>query len=282
MIGFLNINKQAGVSSAFITNKLKHVAKEKVGHLGTLDPMATGVLPVAIGKATRLFDYFLNKNKEYIFDVKFGEQTDTLDLQGKVIAKNEKVPTKSQILSILPQFFGKQQQIPPAFSAKSINGQRAYKLAREGAEVELKPKEVEILGLELLEFKDSTATFKMQCSSGTYVRSVARDIAKKLNTIATTTRIFRTQSGIFNIDSSITLDEATQNLEGHLISITDALKNIKQIKISVKEEQALLCGKQVELNEDDCKFCLLITKENKVYGLASILNKKVTVLSFLL
>jgi len=282
MIGFLNINKPSGVSSAFITNKLKHALKEKVGHLGTLDPMATGVLPVAIGKATRLFDYFLNKNKEYIFTIKFGTETDTLDITGKVTKENDLVPTKSQILKILPQFIGKINQIPPQFSAKSVNGQKAYKLARQGEMVDLKPKEVEIFGLELLKFKNKEATFKMQCTSGTYVRSVCRDLASSLGTIATTTQIYRTKSGVFNIENSIALEDAIGNAENHIIRIEDALKNLPQITINKEEENALLCGKQVKLNAQDCNACLLITETHCVYGLAKIYGGQVKVLSFLL
>jgi len=282
MIGFLNINKESGVSSAFITNKLKHALKEKVGHLGTLDPMATGVLPVAIGKATRLFDYFLNKNKEYIFTIKFGTETDTLDITGKVTKENDLVPTKSQILKILPQFIGKINQIPPQFSAKSVNGQKAYKLARQGEMVDLKPKEVEIFGLELLKFKNKEATFKMQCTSGTYVRSVCRDLASSLGTIATTTQIYRTKSGVFNIENSIALEDAIGNAENHIIRIEDALKNVPQIAITKEEENALLCGKQVKLNAPDCNACLLITETHCVYGLAKIYGGQVKVLSFLL
>ncbi|MBQ7579224.1 MAG: tRNA pseudouridine(55) synthase TruB [Clostridia bacterium] len=283
MIGFLNINKPADVSSAFITNKIKHKTKQKVGHLGTLDPMATGVLPVAIGKATRLFDYFLDKDKEYVFSVKFGILTDTLDICGQTLKENNIVPSKNQILNILPEFIGKQMQIPPQYSAKSVNGERAYKLARNGETVNLPPKEIEIYSLELLDYKEKEAEFKMHCSSGTYVRSVARDLANKLKTIATTIKIHRTKSGFFKIEDSVSLESVLDNPDKYLVDVLDVLKTNTKITLTEQEKTDLLCGKVVKVNKlKDEKNVVLKTIDNRVYGLANIENGIVKVSSFLL
>ena len=282
MIGFININKQAGVSSAFITNKLKHIAKEKVGHLGTLDPMATGVLVVSIGKATRLFDYFLNKDKEYIFGVKFGKQTDTLDMAGKITMENGKVPTKAQILSILPQFIGRQDQIPPEYSAKNINGERAYNLARQGKEVNLAPKQIEIYSLDLLDFKDNEASLKVHCSSGTYVRSLARDIAKSLGTIGFASFIKRTKAGHFGINESVSLDEALKDISSHLISIESVFKDSNKIKLNKSQTESLICGKQTKIESEDKQDVLLMAFDSRVLGLADIIGGIIKIKSFLL
>ena len=250
MIGFLNINKQAGVSSAQITNKLKHALKTKVGHLGTLDPMATGVLVVAVGKATRLFDYFLNKDKEYIFGVKFGQETDTLDRDGKIIAENTILPTKEQILAILPKFIGALNQTPPAYSAKNINGKRAYNLARQGKEVKLAPKKIEIYSLELLDYKEGEAVFKVHCTSGTYVRSLARDIAKSLGALAFASFINRTKAGPFSLEQSDSIEETIKDINSHLISIESVLNKNQKAQLNKTQTQDLLCGKQVVIKKE--------------------------------
>ena len=180
MIGIILVNKPSGMTSSNVVVKIRHISKVKrVGHLGTLDPLASGVLPICLGKATRLFDLFLQKDKSYVAHIEFGKLTDSLDIDGKVISENGKVPSREEILNVLPKFIGKISQMPPSFSSKVINGVRAYKLARLGQEVQLKPCDVTITKLELLsQINENTYEFLVGCSSGTYIRSLARDIAE--------------------------------------------------------------------------------------------------------
>ena len=183
--GFFNVNKPSGITSSTVVNKLKWLTGVPCGHMGTLDPLASGVLPVGVGNATRLFDYFLEKEKEYIAEFTFGVDSDTLDSTGNLICGGH-VPNEREIEIVLPTFFGDIMQVPPKYSAKNVNGQRGYDLARAGVEFTLPPKQVRIDGIELLgksKDKENTFLFKIRCGGGTYIRSLARDIANALEQI---------------------------------------------------------------------------------------------------
>ena len=165
--GFINVDKPSGVTSSAIVNKIKWLSGVPCGHMGTLDPLASGVLPVGVGNATRLFDYFLQKQKTYIAEFTFGETADTLDCTGEIV-RGGHVPTESEILEVLPQFIGEIDQIPPKYSAKNVNGKRGYELARAGIEFELQPKRIVIHDLELLgKSNDDTFRVKIRCGGGT-------------------------------------------------------------------------------------------------------------------
>ena len=193
MIGFVNVNKPSGISSSKVVSICKKIFNtKKIGHMGTLDPLAEGVLPIAIGKATRMFDYFLDKHKEYVAEFTFGMTTDTLDAEGNIIEKCDYIPTKEKIIEILPSLIGVIDQIPPQYSAKKVNGRCAYDLARAGQIVDLKPKRIEIYDIKLLEVKDNKFTFLIECSGGTYIRSIARDIATLVNSKAYMSKLIRT------------------------------------------------------------------------------------------
>lgn len=206
--GFINLNKQSGMSSNRALSVIKKVlnAKEKeikVGHLGTLDPLACGVLPVAIGKSTRLFDYCLNKTKRYRARFTFGYTSESYDLATELIKVDGEEVTLDKIKTVLPQFLGKIDQIPPLYSAKSIGGVRAYKLARKGADIELPSKQIEIYSIEVLSQTDtSTYEFIIECSSGTYIRSIARDLGERLGTQAVMSYLCRERSGEFTLENS--------------------------------------------------------------------------------
>ena len=206
--GIILLDKPKGLSS-FMAGKLvgRAVGASKFGHMGTLDPMATGLLVVAINKATKLFDKFLHSDKEYLATYNFGYETDTLDGEGEITKKNDVVVCKDSLEQVCEKFVGKQSQIPPIYSAKKINGKKAYELAREGKIVELKPKEVELYSLKLLGGGNNSYSFKINCSSGFYVRSLGRDIAKEFSTFATTTCIRRTQCSGFDLKDAQTLEE---------------------------------------------------------------------------
>lgn len=207
--GIINVNKPSGVTSFTVVNKIKKIlGTKKVGHLGTLDPLASGVLPVAVNKATKLFDYYLKKEKEYIAEFEFSYETTTLDAEGEIINKNEKIISTSDLIKVIPLLVGEINQVPPAFSAKKVNGVRSYDLARNGQSVELKPSKVFIKNIEILEeIKQNKFKLKINCGAGTYVRSIGRDLAKMLDTYATMTSLIRTKSGEFNIENSLTIEQ---------------------------------------------------------------------------
>ena len=207
MNGFINVIKPSGISSAGVVGKVKRALKCDCGHMGTLDPMAKGILPIALGKTCRLFDYLLDKEKTYVAEFRFGCETDTLDKTGKVTATSSVIPTKKEIEKVLPVFIGEINQIPPKYSAKCVDGKKGYELARKGVEFELKPKKVKIFGLTLLEYENAVLKLTIDCGGGTYVRSLGRDIGYALNTLAVMESLDRTKSGAFDYDSGVTLDD---------------------------------------------------------------------------
>ena len=259
MKGFLNLNKPSGMSSAravaIVKNKLG-IKNEKIGHTGTLDPMASGVLPIAIGRATRLFDFMLSKQKSYIAEFTFGFETDTLDTEGEIIAKSELIPNEQAVMQALDEFIGEIQQVPPLYSAKSINGQRAYKIARENKSVELKPCTVKIFEFELLSKQNNIFKFKITCGSGTYIRSLCRDLAYKLNSNATMTSLVRIKSGVFKIENSINIDDVTIQ---DILPCEFVLENLPSLNINMEEEKALLNGKKLQKTS-------LVAGEYKIYN----------------
>ncbi len=206
----INLNKPSGMSSFYAVKKVARLlGVKKAGHMGTLDPYGTGILLVGVNKATKLFDEYLKKTKTYLATFHFGYETDTLDSEGTVINENHiKELTNEEIIEIIPKFIGKQNQLPPVFSAKKINGKKAYEMAREGKEVEVKPKEVEIYNIELIRgFGNNNFEFEISCSAGTYIRSLCRDMARELSTYGTMLSIIRTKCGNFNIMDACTLND---------------------------------------------------------------------------
>lgn len=296
MKGFFNINKPRGMNSTKVVAIIKRLTHEKVGHLGTLDPDAHGVLPIAVGKATRLFDFFLNKDKVYEARGRFGVLTDTLDESGRVVLMNDVRPTRAQLEAVLPLFCGKQMQMPPAFSAKQVDGERAYDKARRGEEVTLTPREICVYSLELLSFEGDEFAVRINCSAGTYVRMLIRDIAEKLGAIATTIDIFRTRSGAFDIASSISIDDLNNlcplggELSKHgedgggisLIPIEDALSGQEKVRLTEPQVKNLLCGRGQSLPYKDAKNVLFLTPEGDTYGLGDIENEQIRITAFLL
>lgn len=272
MIGFYNILKPTGVSSGFVVNKIKRITNEKVGHLGTLDPSASGVLSIAVGKATKFFDYFLNKDKEYVALAKFGVLTNTLDSDGEILKREDVKVSLEDIKKVLPSLCGKVEQIPPIFSSKNVNGERAYDLARQGKQVVLEPKKVQIYSIKAEKLtQNNLFRIKIHCSSGTYVRSIIRDIAEKIGTVATTVCIIRTCSGKFEISDSITLDELAENPEKHLIRINSIL-NLPEIELSLLQAKDLFSGKEIMLDRDDGEY--LSFYQGEEFSVLKIENKK--------
>ena len=224
--GWVILDKDSGLFSRTAGGKIaRMIGTKKFGHIGTLDPMASGVLPIAIGDATKMIPFVeeISPNvKEYLFSLQFGFETDTLDITGREIARNDIIPSESDVMSVLPKLIGKISQVPPQYSAVHVDGKRAYDAARQGRAVEIPPRDVEIYELEFLGIRGKSWHFRVRCSRGTYVRSIARDIAKLCGTIATVDMIRRTQSGGFDIKSAVKLD-FLENLFNNSASIDENL-----------------------------------------------------------
>ena len=214
--GIIVLNKPTGMSSSLAVQIVKRALRpNKIGHLGTLDPLGTGILLLAVNKATKLFDEYLHKQKTYRAVFYFGKETDTLDSEGEIINKNKCNITLEQVQEIAKSFVGEFDQLPPLYSAKKVNGKKAYELAREGKTVELKTRRVTIYSCKVLyQIQPNTFMFEIHCSSGTYIRSICRDIAYKLSTYGTMLAIIRTTCGDFTLNDCCTLEEVkSQNFK---------------------------------------------------------------------
>jgi tRNA pseudouridine55 synthase len=258
--GWLILDKPRGLGSTQAVGAVKRVLREggygkvKVGHGGTLDPLAEGVLPIALGEATKLAGRMLESDKVYAFTVKFGEQTDTLDTEGPVIATSEVRPTLAQVEAVLPRFTGAIEQAPPMYSAIKIDGQRAYDLARAGEEVEMKLRAVTIHDLTVSDATGEGAldsvTLIAHVSKGTYIRSLARDIALALGTVGHVTYLRRTKAGPFTDNQAISLDLLNEigkgaPLNDHLLPLEAGLDGIPALSLNPESAQAVRQGRVV-------------------------------------
>lgn len=248
--GWVNFDKPAGMSSTQAVGKVRWLFQaQKAGHAGTLDPLATGILPIALGEATKTISYIQDALKSYEFEITWGEQRDTDDSEGKVIATSDHRPTRVEIEAALPAYMGEIQQTPPKFSAIKIDGERAYDLARDGKEFEIKSRIVYIENFELVDAQPHTARLRMLCGKGTYVRSLARDLALKLGTCGYVSDLRRTQTGPFPQETAISLDNLTAlsdsaGLNQALLPLEAALDDILALPLR-QEELARLRNGQV-------------------------------------
>ena len=254
--GWIVLDKPIGLGSTTAVSAVKRILRQagepktKVGHGGTLDPLASGVLPIALGEATKLAGRMLDATKAYDFTIRFGEETDTLDAEGKVIATRDIRPTHKQIEALLPRFTGEIEQVPPAFSALKIEGKAAYARARAGEEVDLKPRRVTIHALEMIEASADSATLSATVSKGTYIRSLARDIAHALNTVGHVTMLRRTRAGPFSLNQAISLDfleEAAKarRLTRTVLPLDAALDDIPALPVTPDQAQLLRHGQRL-------------------------------------
>lgn len=268
MTGFIIVNKAAGTSSAHEVNKIKRLSNTPCGHMGTLDPMASGVLPVAMGNAARLFDYFLDKRKTYVAEFKFGLDSDTLDTTGTVTKTGGRVPRETEIVNILPSLCGEVMQVPPKYSAKNIGGKRGYQLARSGVEFELAPKKVNIYSIKLLQkISQDSFSFEIECGGGTYIRSIARDLGKSLNTYAIMSGLVRTKSGCFDIKDAVKTEELTSNNFENFIIATDSVLPFDSVYPTEYEAKRLFNGLSVPCTYADGLYKIYFT-DGSFYGLA--------------
>ena len=245
LFGFLNIYKPKGMTSFDVVAKLRRVTKIKqIGHTGTLDPFAVGVLPICIGKSTRLIEY-LEDDKEYLATVQFGKDTDTYDLDGAVVKNYYNKITQDDLLSVLDDFRGEIEQLPPIYSAIKVNGKKLYEYARKGEEVEIKPRKVFISKLELVNFDEEKQEGKILvgCSKGTYIRSIAYDIGQKLSCGGYLTALERTKAGMFNKENSTPLEDFKEfsDVENKLINPLDVLP-LPQVKLNDIENERVNHG----------------------------------------
>lgn len=281
MDGILVINKSKGLTSNDIVKKVKKILNTKVGHTGTLDPNATGVLPLLLGNATKISKYLINHDKEYEAVIKLGAKTTTADVEGKIIEEkevNKEKLKKENIEEVLKSFIGKQQQIPPIYSAIKVNGKKLYEYARQGKEVEIKARNIEIYDLKLLKIdsKNDELTINVKCSKGTYIRSLCEDIAVKLETLGYMKELNRIQVGEFNIKDSVTIEEFKANIENkdysNIIGIEKIFKEIPEITIKQREYEKYLNG--VKIDTDNMDGIYRIYLDNKFSGLGIVENKK--------
>jgi len=254
--GWIVLDKPVGLGSTQAVGAVKRIIREageprtKVGHGGTLDPLASGVLPIALGEATKLCGRMLDATKGYDFTIRFGEETDTLDAEGRIIATSDVRPTPLQIEAVLSHFTGEIEQIPPAFSALKIEGKAAYARARAGEELELKPRQVTIFNLRVVEANADGVTLSAAVSKGTYIRSLARDIAKALNTVGHVTMLRRIRAGPFSLESAISLDfleEAAKarRLTRTVLPLTAALDDIPALPVTPDQARLLRHGQML-------------------------------------
>lgn len=252
--GWIVLDKPRGLGSTQAVSAVKRVlrqggyAKTKVGHGGTLDPLAEGVLPIALGEATKLAGRMLDASKIYEFTIRFGEETDTLDTEGEVIERSDLRPNLAEIESVLSRFTGSIEQAPPAYSAIKIDGKRAYDRARAGEEVEMKVRKVEIFALELGAFNESDATLTAHVSKGTYIRSLARDVAHALGTVGHVTYLRRIKAGPFHQNQAISLDKLEDlgkgaPLQDLILPLGAGLDDIPALKLDSVSAQAVRQGR---------------------------------------
>ena len=251
--GWIIIDKPLGLGSTTAVSWVKRALREageprtKVGHGGTLDPLATGVLPIALGEATKLAGRMLDATKEYQFTVEFGTQTDTLDREGQVIATSDVRPTRAELDAVLPRFIGPIEQLPPAYSAIKVDGQRAYDRARKGETVEMKTRAVTVFDLKLLDVDGAPATFSTTVSKGTYIRSLARDLALALGTVGHVTMLRRTRAGPFGLDRAISLDflddaAKARDLTRMVLPLAAGLDDIPALRVTPDQARLLRQG----------------------------------------
>lgn len=254
--GIIVINKEEDMTSFDVVRKVKKIlACKKVGHTGTLDPMATGVLPICIGKATKAANYLIKDNKAYIAEVKLGEVTDTYDREGTIVSTNNVNTSEEKLTKVIKSFVGKIIQVPPKYSALKINGQKMYDLARKGIEFEVKGREIEVFSIEILNINLPYFTIRVTCSKGTYIRSLAYDIGQKLGCGAHLFNLQRIKSGNFNIDQSLKLEALNlENIESILISVEELFKDFNSFTIEPYFEKLFLNGVSIKDNRLISKF----------------------------
>lgn len=289
--GLINVLKPPGPTSSDIVTRIKRILNvKKVGHMGTLDPLAAGVLVIAVGKGTRLFDFLTYKRKKYRAIFTFGLETDTADSAGKATGKSDILPDADGINDALAHFRGRISQLPPKYSALKIGGKKAYELARAGEDFTIKTREVDIFRFEMVTepVADSTVcgvpcksfVFDIECSGGTYIRSLCTHLAERLGTKAYMSMLIRTGSGNFDIGAAYTLDEIEENPHEVLLPLEQVLKDLERIDVDDSQYQALSNGVKVSFNTKDTG-CAAIYCREQLFGIGSVSENIVRINTYL-
>jgi len=275
--GIININKPQGITSFDVIRRLRRILKiKKIGHTGTLDPLATGVLVVCVGRATKLASDIEATEKTYIADFDFGYKTDTYDSEGKILEKSDIQVKRDSLISELENFRGVQKQIPPMYSALKVNGKKLYELAREGIEIERKSREINISKLELLDYESNSGRLLCSVSKGTYIRSLIFDIGENLKAFATMTGLKRTKVGNYSIENSFTLEEIEEMAEKEDFSFINSIENSFQFpKVNLEGDKNLVLfknGNTVIFKAKDGHY--RIYSNDEFLGLGEIKNER--------
>ncbi len=256
--GWVILDKPVGIGSTQCVSKIKWLYQAaKAGHAGTLDPLASGMLPLALGEATRTVPFIMDGQKTYRFTVTWGAETNTDDLAGEVTQKSDKRPAKKEILALLPNYTGDIEQVPPQFSAIKIDGERAYKRARDGEEMEIKSRIVEIETLTLVSSTKDTATFEVLCGKGTYVRALARDMGRDLKCYGHITELRRTsvapflEEDLIPLEKLIEMEGVLEQLDGELFTTGTALNDIPEVPVTNEQVHRLRLGNAIVLRGRD-------------------------------
>lgn len=270
MNGVINIIKNTGMTSFDVVARVRKITKEKkVGHTGTLDPEASGVLPICLGKATKIIDYMMENEKAYRVSFKLGIVTDTYDLEGKIIREKDASNVgKEEIIRVISNFIGNIKQIPPMYSALKQNGVKLYELARKGIEVKREARDITIYKIENIDIQDEIC-MDVYCSKGTYIRSLCFDIGEELGVGATMTKLCRIKNGNFTLENGLNIDDLNEeNVKQRIISIEEALCRFDKIVVNNKFTKLLVNGVRVY----DKRLCKAIIKNNKLYRVYDDLN----------
>ena len=280
LFGFLNIYKPKGLTSHDVVARLRRITKiRQIGHTGTLDPFATGVLPICIGKATRLIEY-LDDDKEYLATVQFGKNTTTYDLEGEITETFDKKVTENEIKTALKDFEGEISQIPPIYSAIKVNGKKLYDYARQGQDVEIKPRKVTISKIELKDFDYASQSAKIlvSCSKGTYIRSIAYDLGAKLECGGYLTALERTKAGKFQVNTAIKLDDLTEvsQVVENLINPLDML-SIPIHDLSESERERVSHGMAINNSDFKNSDIVILSYGGRIYAIGKVEQNKILV-----
>ena len=278
MQGILIINKPQGFTSQDVVSKVKKILNiKKAGHTGTLDPLATGVLPVLLGNYTKLSKYLIEHDKIYRAKIKLGEKKDTGDSEGNTIEAQEVDFSKiseENVKKVLETFLGKQKQIPPMYSAIKVNGKKLYEYAREGKEVKVEPRDIEIYSIELIKIDGLEIEFEVRCSKGTYIRTLCEDISLKLGTVGYMCSLNRILVDKFSIDDAIdfeTLEKIKDNVENKLITMEQVFSNLKKIKLNNRKKELFLNGVMLTFEANDGVYNIY-DSSNSYIGLGTVKN----------
>lgn len=280
LFGFLNIYKPKGLTSHDVVARLRKITKvRQIGHTGTLDPFATGVLPICIGKATRLIEY-LDDDKEYLATVQFGKNTTTYDLEGEITATFDKKVTEEDVKNTLKDFEGEISQIPPIYSAIKVNGKKLYDYARQGQDIEIKPRKVTISKIELKEFDKTSQSAKITvaCSKGTYIRAIAYDLGAKLGCGGYLTALERTKAGKFQENTAIKLEDLTEvsQIVENLINPLDML-NIPIHNLSENERERVSHGMSICNSDFPDSDIVILSYGGRIYAIGKVEQNKILV-----